>query len=170
MLKNFFDMFQESMTAAAFAEAGEFESALQLMTRKKNAGKKILLGTEGGTPLIKAAQFAINACNRLGSSLEVLHVIRQKELAETVEKTGKKTREGQIPRKLNFKKIGVLYHPVFSEKPLEEEIAGFALHRGDILFVVLNREEGLKKKKRPRFDALLATLNCPIVIPQTLKI
>ena len=156
------------MAAAAFAEAGEFQSALKMMTSNKNANKKILLGTEGNTPLDKTAQYAFNACTHLGSNLEVLHLLRQKELAETLVNTEKKTKEGHIPRKLNFKKIGVLYYPVFSENPLEEEVARFAVNRGDLLFVVLNKGEGQKRKKGTHFASLLATLTCPVVVPQTL--
>jgi len=166
-LKNFFDSFQETMTAAAFAEAGEFESALQMMTSKKNSNKKILLGTEGNTSLAKTAQYALNACMRLGTNLEVLHLIRKTELVDTHKNTEKKTKEGQIPRKLKFKKIGVLYYPVFSEDPLEEEVARFAVNRGDILFVVLNKDVGQKRKKGTHFASLLTKLKCPVVIPQT---
>lgn len=167
-LKNFFDSFQETMTAAAFAEAGEFESALQMMTSSKNANKKILLGTVGNTSLDKTAQYAFSACTHLGTNLEVLHIIRQKELAETLGNTGKRTKEGHIPRKLRFKKIGVLYYPVFSENPLEEEVARFAVNRGDILFVVLNKDEGKKQKRGTYFDSLLTNIRCPVVVPQAL--
>lgn len=166
-LKNFFDSFQETMTAAAFAEAGEFESALQIMTSKKNFNKKILLGTEGNTSLARTAEYAFNACMRLGTNLEVLHLIRKIELVDTHENTETKTKEGQIPRKLKFQKIGVLYYPVFSEDPLEEEVARFAVNRGDILFVVLNKGVGQKPKKGTRFASLLTKLTCPVVIPQT---
>ncbi len=167
-LKNFFDSFQETMAAAAFAEEGEFESALQMMTNKKNANKKILLGTEENTPLGKAAQYAFSACKSMGANLEVLHLIRQTELVGTLKNTEKKIKGEQIPRKLNFKKIGVLYYPVFSKNPLEEEVARFAVNRGDILFVVLNEDDGQKRKKGAHFASLLATLKCPVVVPQTL--
>lgn len=156
------------MTAAAFAEAGEFESALQMMTSSKNANKKILLGTVGNTSLDKTAQYAFSACTHLGTNLEVLHIIRQKELAETLANTEKRTKEGHIPRKLRFKKIGVLYYPVFSENPLEEEVARFAVNRGDILFVVLNKDEGKKQKRGTYFDSLLTNIRCPVVVPQAL--
>ena len=73
-LKNFFDSFQETMVAAAFAEAGEFESARQMTMNSKNSYKKILLGTEGNASLAKAAQYSFNACLRLGTNLEVLHL------------------------------------------------------------------------------------------------
>jgi len=166
-LKNFFDIFQETMVAAAFAEAGEFESARQMTPVSKNSHKKILLGTEGNTSLAKAAQYSFNACVRLGTSLEVLHLIRQTELAESLENIEKKTKEGLIPRKLNFKKIGVLYYPVFSKNPLEEEVARFAMNRGDVLFVVLNTDV-VQKKRRAHFASLLTNLRCPVVVPQAL--
>ena len=156
------------MTAAAFAEAGEPESALQMMTKKKNSNKKILLGTEGNTSLAKATQYAFDACMRLGTNLEVLHLIRKTELTNIHLKTEKKTKEGQIPRKLKLKKIGVLYYPVFSEDPLEEEIVRFAVNRGDLLFVVLNKYVGQKRKKGTHFASLLTKLKCPVVIPQTI--
>jgi hypothetical protein len=167
-LKNFFDSFQKTMAAAAFAEEGEFESALQMMTSNKNANKKILLGTEGNTSLDKTAQYAFNACKNLGTNLEVLHLIRQTELAETLKNAERKIKEGQIPRKLNLKKIGVLYYPVFSKDPLETEIARFVMNRGDILFVVLNKEVGEKQKKGTYFNSLLTNLRCPVVVPQAL--
>ena len=166
-LKKFFDSFQETMNAAAFAEVGEFESALQMVTSQKNSNKKILLGTEGNTSFAKAAQYAFNACMRLGTNLEVLHLIRTTEFTNSHENTENKTKEGHIPRKLKFKKIGVLYYPVFSENPLEEEVARFAVNRGDLLFVVLNTDEGKEQKKGTHFDSLLSRLTCPVVIPQT---
>jgi hypothetical protein len=167
-LKNFFDSFQETMVAAAFAEAGEFESARQMTMNSKNSYKKILLGTEGNASLAKAAQYSFNACLRLGTNLEVLHLIRQAELAETQEDTAKKTKENLISRKLSFKNIGILYYPVFSKDPLELEIARFAVNRGDILFVVLNKDIGKKQKKGTYFGSLLTNLKCPVVVPQAL--
>ncbi len=167
-LKKFFDSFQESMIAAAFAEAGEFESARQMTPRSKNSHKKILLGTEGNTSLTKAARYSFNACLRLGTNLEVLHLIRQTELAEMQEKTAKKNRENLFFRKLNLKNIGVLYYPVFSKDPLEVEVARFAINRGDILFVVLNKDEAKKKKRGTGFNSLLTNLECPVVVPQAL--
>jgi hypothetical protein len=167
-LKNFFDTFQETMAAAAFAEAGEFETALQMMTSKKNANKKILLGTEGNTSLAKTAQYAFNACTNLGTNLEVLHLIRQTELVETQKNTAKINKENLISSKLNFKDIGVLYCPVFSKDPLEVEVARFAMNRGDILFVVLNKDEGKKHKRGTYFDSLLTNIRCPVVVPQAL--
>jgi hypothetical protein len=167
-LKTFFDTFQETMAAAAFAEAGEFETALQMMTSKKNANKKILLGTEGNTSLAKTAQYAFNACTNLGTNLEVLHLIRQTELVEPQKNTAKKNKENLISRKLNFKKIGVLYRPVFSKDPLEVEVARFAMNRGDILFVVLNKDGGKKQKRGTYFDSLLTNIRCPVVVPQAL--
>ena len=167
-LKNFFESFQETMTAAAFAEAGEFESALLMMTSNKNANKKILLGTEGNTPLTKAAQYSFNACLRMGTSLEVLHLIRQTELAETQKNRAKKNKENLFSKKLNFKNIGILYHPVFSKDPLEVEVARFAVNRGDILFVVLNKDAGKKQKRGTYFDSLLTNRRCPVVVPQAL--
>jgi len=167
-LKNFFASFQEAMVAAAFAEAGEFESACQMTKSSKNSHKKILLGTEGNTSLAKAAQYAFKACIRMGTNLEVLHLIRQTELAEAQENTSTLTKENLIPRKLEFKKIGILYYPVFSKDPLEVEVARFAVHRGDILFVVLNKDLGKKQKKGTYFDSLLTNLRCPVVVPQAL--
>ncbi len=156
------------MVAAAFAEAGEFESARQITPDSKNSHKKILLGTEGNTSLTKAAQYSFNACLRLGTNLEVLHLIRQTELAETQEKTAKKNKENLISRKLNFKNIGVLYCPVFSKSPLEVEVTQYAAKRGDILFVVLNKDERKKQKRGAYFDSLLTNLGCPVVVPQVL--
>jgi hypothetical protein len=104
----------------------------------------------------------------MGTNLEVLHLIRKTELPDTQEKTAKKSRENLITRKLNFKDIGVLYHPVFSNDPLEMEVSRFAMNRGDILFVVLNKDGGKKQKRGGYFDSLLTNLRCPVVVPQAL--
>ena len=156
------------MVAAAFAEAGEFETAREMAPASKNSHKKILLGTEGDTPLFKAAQYSFDACARMGTDLEVLHLIRTIKLPETQEKIAKKNKEILVPKSLNFRDVRVLYCPVFSKDPLEVEIARFAMNRGNILFVVLNKGGGKKQMRGAYLNSLLTNLMCPVVVPQAL--
>ena len=69
------------MSAAAFAEAGEFDTALEIAGKDKNAHKKILVVLEGDDLNMRILNYASGLCKRLGGQLEILH---KKELNQTV--------------------------------------------------------------------------------------
>ena len=73
IFKNGKEKFQQAMSAAAFAEAGEFETARQIAGKNKNAHKKVLVVLEDEDLNLRLFNYAHDLCKRLGGQLEILH-------------------------------------------------------------------------------------------------
>ena len=73
IFKNGKEKFQKAMSAAAFAEAGEFETARQIAGKSKNAHKKVLVVLEGDDLSMRILQYAQDLSKRLEGQLEILH-------------------------------------------------------------------------------------------------
>ncbi|MEW5949520.1 MAG: hypothetical protein AB1711_08955 [Thermodesulfobacteriota bacterium] len=66
---------QDAMTAVAFAEAGEFEIAREIIGPERPKYKKILLGIRGPHPNREPLLCAKNLCSRMEASLEILYIV-----------------------------------------------------------------------------------------------
>lgn len=66
---------QDAMTAVAFAEAGEFEAAREIIGPEGPKYKKILLGMKGPHPNREPLICAKNLCSRMEASLEILYIV-----------------------------------------------------------------------------------------------
>lgn len=149
------------MSAVAFAEAGEFETARQMVRHQKTANKKVLLGTDVNEIDRQFLQYALQLCARLEAGLEIVHMV---ELEASSQKEEKNLR--QMQQRLEEKNI--VYQAVVPGSSLEEEVERYARGRGDILCVVLEsaRKEpgearGCAGKKEHKF---LKNLACPVVL------
>jgi hypothetical protein len=65
--------FQDHMAAAAFAEAGEFDTALSMLQAKKRP-RSVLLLIQGDSPLPEAFAHAVHLCRRLEADMQILAV------------------------------------------------------------------------------------------------
>jgi len=61
------------LNAITFAEAGEFDSALELLP-KSGAGKVVLFVTDSRRPESDAFDHAVNLCKRIGAELEIVSI------------------------------------------------------------------------------------------------
>lgn len=160
---NIFKKIEESMTAAAFAEAGEQEYARTILAGGKSASKKVLLGTDCPEITTKILDHALNLCRRLGASLEVFQIISpasvQASATELVE-AGMK-RLGALQQRLRG--VGIAYEYAIKETLLEDELIPLAQKRRDILAVVIPLC-GLQEKDKPEFQSMMSQrFKCPVV-------
>jgi hypothetical protein len=158
--------FEEAMASAAFAEAGEFDTARQMIQTGKNSNKKILLGTEGGEVSPQLFRYAMDLCRRLGGNLEIIQVLPGADAAN-----GKQTEleaNGEIPASFRRKlqKMGILYRIIFARDVFEKEIVRYADKRRDILCVVLSAPDsdaGRQAASKRKQSLIFKRLSCPVV-------
>lgn len=149
-MKKWIRKLEDSMAAAAFAEAGEFEAARDTM----RGGRKILLALRGEESDVNAFKYALNACTRIGAELEILHVTDiQKNLLR------------QFRSELKKAKVDYLF--IRKSGSLEENIKNYSGLKEDILFVVVEISEGVDVHSK-KSDRIIASawknLKCPLVV------
>lgn len=171
---DFFKKFEDAMASAAFAEAGEFDSARQMMGQDKNSNKKVLLGTEGTDVDNKAFHYALNLCRRVGAKLEILHILRPSavEPQQGLEEVLSEAKESLGPALARLRESGIEYILNFGEGRLEKEVASYADGRRDILFVVVEAPSTGGKKRsglEKRISDALSGLGCPLIVVSDAK-
>lgn len=159
--KNVKEKFQDSMSAAAFAEAGEFDTARQIAGKNKNAHKKVLVVLEGDDLNMRILNYASDLCKRLGGQLEILHKAgtRQENITATDVWQEFIKQEGQVACiSLN------------SNESLDDKLTEYGNTRHDILCVVLRIDLMDKKPGKTREgkvwspDWIMEKLNCPVMV------
>jgi len=162
-MANLFKIFEDTMTAAAFAEAGEPEAAREYLASAKTARKKVLLGTNAMEISPKVLSHAVEVCKRLGARLEILHVLPDQIAANGEDPTGHAAKLARF--KERFQTFGIPYEYVVGARKLEEEIIRYAQGRRDIMLIVLgiSTPAGRRGKKQPD-SHLLASFQCPVVL------
>lgn len=156
-----FKIFEDTMTAAAFAGAGEQVAANQYLASAKTARKKVLLGTNALEIPPKVFSHAVEVCKRLGARLEILHVLPgSTELGKPAGHSAKLAR-----LKERFKTFGIPYEFVLDAKELEEEIIRYAAGRRDIMLIVLGISSPAGRRGKKQSDShLLTRFQCPVVL------
>jgi len=164
-LTNLFKKLEESMTAATFAEAGEFEMASQFLKSNKNAHKRVLLGTDKPEIATRTISYALHLCQRLGGGLEIFHMLHLSE-----NETGSSLSQEKEPlAALNsaLRQKGVIYQPVSGPGCLADEVLRHAGPRRDILCVVfdaLEPDAASCRKAKENMIAKFQALHCPVVM------
>lgn len=152
---SFLKTFQDSMAAAAFAEAGEFEAALSFLEPLKGVlKKKVLLTIDGEEIHPNLIQYAINLCKRIGAGLEILHV-------HLPTRKKKRTREF-------FGRFNIDYLAHGRGAGFLETVTGYAIGRRDIMLVILGMtgQPGHKCEEKC-IEGMSRQLGCPVVVPET---
>lgn len=150
---------QEAMTAAAFAEAGEPEIAQSFLTSGKTSRQKVLLGVEEGRFTPRLLQQALGICRRVGAGLEILHLLPADgaEAGPAADAELIRLREELRPRQ-------VFYQFVFGSGDLEAELIRHATGRRDLVLILLElfgRPEAAFGEPDQEF---LKRLPCPVVL------
>lgn len=153
---------EEAMSAVAFAEEGEFETARQMVKNRKTAHKKVLLGTEAAELDLQFLQYALQLCARLEAGLEIVHMVKLDASSEEKEKMGLQQLQGSLEEK------NIVYQAVIGSGTLEAEVEKYARGRGDILCVVLESARNELRERRSLADKkenkFLKNLSCPVVL------
>jgi hypothetical protein len=164
-LTTMFKKLEEAMTAATFAEAGEFETARQFLQTNKNARKRVLLGTDKPEIAPRTISYALHLCQRLGGGLEIFHMLNIPE-NETASDLGQE-KEPLAALNQALQEKGVVYQPVSGLDCLADEVLRHAGSRRDILCVVFDALEpdGPKcRKAKENMIAKFQALHCPVVM------
>jgi hypothetical protein len=163
IFKNGKEKFENAMSAAAFAEAGEFATARQIAGKNKNAHKKVLVVLEGNDLNIRILNYALDLCKRLGGQLEILYKQGPKKIDITKTPAWKEvTKKGEL----------LVYSSLKNSESLDEKLIEYGKKRRDILCVVLRihlmeRKKTPVKKKEERAwspDWIMQKLNCPVMV------
>jgi hypothetical protein len=154
------EKFQNTMSAAAFAEAGEFDTALQIAGRNKNAHKKVLVVLEGDDLNMRILNYASDLCKRLGGQLEILHKQGLKKVDIT--RTG-------VWQEFTKKGEQVACATLDPGESLDDTLVEYGKKRRDILCVVLRihlMEKPIKKRKEKAWspDWIMQKFNCPVMV------
>jgi hypothetical protein len=146
--------FEEIMSAIAFAEAGEAETA-----RRELAGKKVLLVMTGVASDRRSLKYAMNTARRVEASIEVLFLARD---GTPFPQEFKALLEGE----------GLDYSIERKKGCLREKLIDFIGKRKDILFVVAESKTVLNAGCEPEEKELKGAwkrLTCPLVLVSELQ-
>lgn len=149
-MRKWLKKFDAAMVAAAFAEAGEFETAKETLKEKR----KILLALTGEASDRNAFKYALNTSRRIGAELDILYV------ADIAKDTLKRYRSA-------LDKEGIDYSIIHKKGSLEKEIRNHTDMKRDILFVVVEISEDMNintKKSEKIIKDAWKNLHCPLVV------
>ncbi len=143
--------FEDMMSAAAFAEGGDFETARKVLA----ARHKILLVLTGVANDTKAASYALNISERIEAGIEILYINR-----------GKNTNPFLEHYLEELKAKGIEYRVTKGDGVIKDEIIRFTDNMSDIQFVVVDSQDlGIEceKGEGPLLHGWEG-LECPLVL------
>jgi len=167
------ELFQRFMAAAAFAEAGEAGTALEIAhTHEKNT--KVLLAI-GGSHLNKDAfRYAVNLCRRMDASLDVLQVIRERPAdtpeslrvslarhSEEIEELLRKVRGNRVPVRVSVT-VGDVDKEIYSHAKDNREVVAVVFDSPHV-----HREEPERGKWQRILQVLSRRLDIPLITAES---
>lgn len=151
-MKKLIKKFEDAMSAAAFAEKGEFETAKEIFKGRE----KVLLTLTGREPDGKSFKYALNICKRIGAGLEIMYIARSDNAVHLLK---------QIKDEL--KKEDIIYEIVEGSGCIKKAIINHTEKRGDIQFVIIDSSDSLDiecKKDDGTLSDAWEKLKCPLVL------
>jgi len=161
IFKNGKEKFQKAMSAAAFAEVGEFDTAREIAGKDKNAHKKVLIVLEGDDLNKRILNYALDLCKRLGGQLEILH--KQGPNMVDITKT-------ELWQEFTKKGGQIVCTSLGPGESLDDKLTEYGETRRDILCVVLrihlmDRKPSKKKEEKVWSpDWIMEKLDCPVMV------
>ncbi len=151
-MKKLMKKIEDAMSAAAFAENGEFETAKEILKGRH----KVLLTLTGREADGKSFKYAVNICKRIGAGLEIMHISRSERVIQLLKHI-----------KDELKKEDIVYEITEGIGCIRRAIINHTEKRGDIQFVIIDSSDSLdiecKKDDRTLSDAW-EKLKCPLVL------
>jgi hypothetical protein len=150
-IREFVKQMEEIMSAAAFAEAGESDTAIRIL----HGRKKVLLVLTGEETDIKAAKYALNLCNRIKVGIEILYITKGNE---------EKANLHEYLKELQAK--GIEYQVTECKESLKEAIMRFIQKEKGIQFVVVDSHDLGIDSEREAKKTLEGweQMECPLVV------
>lgn len=139
---------EDIFAAAAFAEAGEFETAREMVKGRQ----KVLLALTGRDSDRKSFTYAMNICRRIGAGLEIIYVGNGSEMVFLTDQ---------------LKKENISYEIIQVSGSIKEAIISHAEKRSDIRFVVIESSDTMNidfKKDNTIPPKGWEELKCPLVV------
>lgn len=150
-MKGFGKRFDDLMVASVFAEAGEFEVAKEIFSKKRRV---LLVLLKGGISK-KGVLYAINVCKRVRAGLDILFIS---------DKEGEPEDLKELMKDLGGEEVNI--HIIKKEKGcLKKEILEYVSERKNIDFVVVEATEDIEMGCKERgFMDVWSALSCPLVV------
>ncbi|WP_456433034.1 universal stress protein [Thermosulfuriphilus sp.] len=156
--KEIFRKIEAAFGAVAFAEAGEFETARELLKGGFTEGH-VVLGVEGLELDKKAFRYALNLCRSTRSALQIIQAIP----AEGPDKKAKSPLPEEVLREalesLDFE--GLPLRVVTVSGKLDQVLLLYLRHVKGIVSVVI---AGGKRRFRQTYARIIREASCPVVL------
>lgn len=150
------------MTAAAFAEEGEFAAAKTLM----QDSRRVLLALRNGQADAKTLKYALSAARRVNARLDILNVVPANGAARG---TGATALDAYLPE---LTAAGISFRVILQSGCLKERIVEHTNNEKDVLFAVIESPEHLDddcRKRGRELSDLWRTMQCPLVVVMEVK-
>jgi hypothetical protein len=149
-MKKWLKKFDDVMTAATFAEAGEFDIARESLKEQRT----ILLAMTGEKSDANSFRYAVNVCKRIDAGIEILF-------------SGQHSTELMKSLKSELKMKSIDYSFIKVDGCVKEAVLKYTTKRKEILFVVIESSDGLDlhcNKSKKAVSQSWKSLKCPLVI------
>lgn len=138
------------MAASAFAEVGDFETARQML----RGNRRVLLALRKEGISKKTLLYAMNACKRVGTGLDILFISHDEGEPEDLREF-MKSLEGE----------GIAFNLIRRMGCLKKEIIDYVKEKKNIDFVVIESTENLEREcKEGSLSDAWSALRCPLVV------
>jgi hypothetical protein len=167
-IQDYLNKLELTMAAAAFAEAGEHESARQFLDDLKNSRKKVLLGTDHREPDLKIVNYALSLCQRMGAGLEIFHVLPSVLCGKRAGADGSLSGDPAFAAfNQKMADLGVVYQPVCSDRGLVRGILDHVATHRQVMCVVVSpahaAETSQSKRDGRTIGEWFQELSCPVL-------
>lgn len=161
--------FGKTMSAAAFAEAGEFAFAHEILSPEPKL-RTVLLVIEGDTPKAQAIEYTVNLCKRIGAVIDVL-ITTPSGLNSTncmIAQSAGPYAQKILELTRLLRDSGIIYHMYTLDGDLVDNLGDFVRHHKDVTTVVYDspRAEEINSKDdtwHKVFDTICTRLSIPLI-------
>ncbi|MEW6117949.1 MAG: universal stress protein [Nitrospirota bacterium] len=151
-LKKTMRQIETALTAASFAEEGEFAAAREMLKEER----RVLLAIKKGQMDRKTFRYAVNTCKRVGAHLDVLYVAPSEALDPVLEQCLSELKEE-----------GINYRLLYKSGCLKQAIIDYTNAKKEILFAVTESSKNLEvdcRGKGKKLSDAWKNLRCPLVV------
>jgi hypothetical protein len=140
------------MSAISFAEAGEFDTAREILKEER----RVLLAIRENHLDKKTFKYAINTCKRVGADLDILYVSSSGKISPVLEQCLE-----------DLKNEGINFRVVQKNGCLKQQIIDYTNSKKEVLFAVTESFENLDIDcggSGKRLSEAWQRLRCPLVV------